>query len=71
MDVTYEHGMVSHRFPFATAVGHRRMTLEERMYERMTTGAREYMLYRAKVSWMMEHSRHEYLKAEEHDEDFK
>ena len=52
INVSYEHRCAPHRFPFATALDPNwGMTLEERMFERMTTGARGYNLYLAKVSW--------------------
>ena len=51
LDVTYEHGMIIHGFPFAAAIDGRGMMLEERIFARMTTGARQYMLYWAKASW--------------------
>lgn len=51
LDVTYEHGMIIHGFPFAPAIDGRGMMLEERIFARMTTGARQYMLYWAKASW--------------------
>jgi hypothetical protein len=45
--VAYDGGLHRHRFPFVTAVDRRGMTLEERMYERMTTGT--YTLWAAET----------------------
>jgi len=51
--VTYKPDRVEHRFPFVLAEDRRGegMSLDERMYRRMTTGMRAYELYRAVFSW--------------------
>ena len=50
--VTYGHDRVRPRFPFDLAEDRRSgMSLEHRMYLRMTTGLRGYRLYRARGSW--------------------
>ena len=51
--VTYKPDRVEHRFPFVLAEDRRGegMSLDERMYRRMTTGMRAYELYRAIFSW--------------------
>ena len=50
--ITYGHDYVRHRFPFDLAEDRRSgMSLEHRMYRRMTTGLRGYRLYRARGSW--------------------
>ena len=52
IEVTYGHECVQHRFPFDLAEDRRLgMSLEDRMYRRMTTGTRACRLYRARVSW--------------------
>ena len=56
IEVTYGHGYVKHSFPFYPAEDRRSgMSLEDRMYRRMTTGMRPYGLYRARVSWQDAH----------------
>ena len=51
--VTYEPDRVLPCFPFDLAEDRRGegMSLDERMYRRMTTGVRAYELYRAVISW--------------------
>ena len=40
LDVTYEHGMISHSFPFAAAIDGSGMMLGDRIFARMTTRGR-------------------------------
>ena len=50
--VTYEPDRVRPRFPFDLAEDRRSgMSLDDRMYRRMTTGVCAYGLYRAVISW--------------------
>ena len=51
--VTYGRDFVRHRFPFVLAEDRRLgMSLQERMFQRMTTGVRGYGLYRARGTWI-------------------
>ena len=42
---------MGYRYPFATAIDRRGMTLEQRMAERMSAGAQEYPVYNGLAVW--------------------
>ena len=50
LDVTYDT-VITHKFPFAPCIDGSGRTFYERIFERMSTGAQEYMLYSATSSW--------------------